>query len=167
FQWLVAPAFHQDSETVTSSVVVVDDEHRLPRSRHLKHCLHRQGHAKSCAAAVTVSILIDQSAAVRFDDQLTERQTDAAATDFACLAELEDLRAPFRWHAGTAVADLDDHFIGVFMSAHVNLTAVGLRFHSVTQEVIKSLPQSRGISFARPGSGREFCRQVDLFACTS
>jgi len=78
------------------------------------HCLHRQGHAKKLRRCHYRFDLDRSKPAVGFDDQLTERQTDAAAADFACLAELEDLLTPFRRHAWTSIADIDDYFIGGF-----------------------------------------------------
>ena len=77
--------------------------------------LHRQSDAKRRAGVVVIAI--DQRAAVGFDDQLAERQADAAAADFGRLAELEHLRAPFRRHARAGVVDIDGDGIAILVGA--------------------------------------------------
>jgi hypothetical protein len=60
FSCLIAPAVEQYHKTVTGRGVIVNDKYGRPRSRHLLHRLQRQRHAKCRAAAVAITILINQ-----------------------------------------------------------------------------------------------------------
>ena len=99
---------------------------------------------------------------MRFDDQLTERQTDAATADFGRLAELEHFRAPLRRHARPGVADVDGQLIAGGIDLHVNFAAVGLSLHGVAQQVVESLAQPGGVALQLPWSGHELFGEIDL-----
>jgi hypothetical protein len=102
--------------------------------------LERQCQPECSAAAATVAVLVDQSAAVRLDNQLTKRQADAAAANFGSLAELEQFGATFWRHSRAVIADVDDQ-LGVGLSgADANFAATGLRLDGVTQKIVKTLP---------------------------
>src|SRR5262245_51893288 len=105
---------------------------------------------------MVVAILIDERTAVGFDDQLAERQTDAAAADLRGFAEFEDFGALFGRHARSAIADIYEQFVSIFIGAHLNVAAVRLRFHGISQQVVKGLAQTRWVSLNRPRPKRQF-----------
>ena len=73
------------------------------------------------------------------DDQLAQRQSDAATADLRRLAELEHFATVLRRHAGTRVREPQNLFLGVLAGDNVNGAAIGLRFHSVAQQVVETL----------------------------
>ena len=60
FAGLIAPTFEQRRQTLARRRVVIDDQHGWAWTSHLESRLRRQSQAKGGAAAIAVTILIDQ-----------------------------------------------------------------------------------------------------------
>ena len=113
-----------------------------------------------------ITVLISERAPVGFNDELAQRQANAAATRFAGFSEFKDFRAALRWHAGTVIADIDDELIAVHFGLHFNLAPVRLRFHRIAQKVIEALPQARCITLNGPTPADRLSRQMNLLGGT-